>query len=234
MTDATFPPGPKGTFFGGNLDELRRDALGLYTRCARDFGDVSTMRFGLRRLYLINHPELIESVLLTNSRNWVKHYALRMNRMLLGDGLLTSEGDFWLRQRRLIQPVFHRDRLAGYGTVMVELTERLVASWREGETRDLHADMTQLTLEIIARAMFGAGLSEKGPRNRRCSGRCGQVVQSPSRQLPSPAGKPADAGQSSHAPGGGPPGCDPVRPHQTAARVRRPGRLAVYSPACSS
>ena len=61
---------------------------------------------------------------MTNARNWVKHYALKMNRLLLGDGLLTSEGDFWLRQRRLIQPLFHRDRLAGYGAVMVELAER--------------------------------------------------------------------------------------------------------------
>src|SRR5258708_2931212 len=154
MTVATLPPGPKGSFFGGNLAELRRDALGLYTRCAREFGDVSTMRFGLRRVFLINHPDLIESVLVTHQRNWIKHYALKMNRMLLGDGLLTSEGDFWLRQRRLIQPVFHRDRLAGYGAVMVELAEHLAVSWRDGETRDLLADMTRLTLEIIARALF--------------------------------------------------------------------------------
>ena len=158
---AALPPGPKGTLLGGNLAELRRDALGLYTRCAREFGDVSTLRFGLRRVYLINHPDLIESVLVTNARNWVKHYALKMNRLLLGDGLLTSDGDAWLRQRRLLQPLFHRDRLAGYGAVMVELAERVADSWRDGETRDLRADMTRLTLEIIAQALFGSGLTAK-------------------------------------------------------------------------
>jgi cytochrome P450 len=159
--NAALPPGQKGTLLGGNLAELRRDPLSLYTRCAREFGAVSTMRFGVRRVYLINHPDLIESVLVTNARNWVKHYALRMNRLLLGHGLLTSEGDFWLRQRRLIQPVFHRDRLTAYGAVMVEQTERLADSWRDGETRDLVAEMTRLTMEIIARVLFGTGLPEK-------------------------------------------------------------------------
>ena len=100
-------------------------------------------------------------MLVGNARNFIKHYALKMNRMLLGDGLLTSEGDFWLHQRRLLQPVFHRDRLAGYGAVMVELAEKLAASWRDGETRDLLVDMTRLTLEIIARALFGTGLTAK-------------------------------------------------------------------------
>jgi cytochrome P450 len=161
VTTATLPPGPKGRFLGGNLDELRRDPLALYGRCAHEFGDFSTMRFGLRRVYLINHPDLVEMVLVTNARNFIKHYGLKMNRLLLGDGLLTNEGDSWLRQRRLIQPVFNRDRLAGYGTVMVELAERLAASWRDGETRNLHADMTRLTLEIIARALFGTGLTDK-------------------------------------------------------------------------
>ena len=74
-------------------------------------------RFGLRRIFFVNHPTLIEQVL--HSRNFTKHFGLRMNRLLLGNGLLTSEGDFWLRQRRLIQPVFQRERIAGYGPDMV-------------------------------------------------------------------------------------------------------------------
>ncbi|HVS34011.1 MAG TPA: cytochrome P450 [Gemmataceae bacterium] len=180
MTAATLPPGPKGTLLGGNLAELRRDPLALYTRCAREFGDFSTMRFGLRRVYLINHPDLIESVLVTNARNWVKHYALKMNRLLLGDGLLTSDGDAWLRQRRLLQPLFNRDRLAGYGAVMVERTERLADSWHDGETRDIHSDMTHLALDIIARSLFGSGLTEKA---REIGGVLSQVGRSFNRRL---------------------------------------------------
>jgi cytochrome P450 len=159
LTSTLLPPGPKGRFFTGNLDELRRDPLELYTRCAREHGDFCSLRFGMRRVYFINHPELIEYVLASHARNFVKHYALKMNRLLLGDGLLTSDGDFWLRQRRLIQPLFHRDRLATYATVMVDYAERLAASWRDGETRDLRADMSRLTLEIIARTLFGADVS---------------------------------------------------------------------------
>ena len=140
------------------------------------------MRFGMRRVYLINHPDLIEQVLVGNARNFVKHYALKMNRLLLGEGLLTSEGDFWLRQRRLLQPLFHRDRLTGYGAVMVELAESLAASWRDGETRDLLADMARLTLEIIARTLFGAGLSEKA---REIDGVLAEVGRSFNRRLAS-------------------------------------------------
>src|SRR5262249_44709478 len=77
----------------------------------------------------------------------------------LGKGLLTSEGDFWLRQRRLVQPAFHRQRLNAFGEVMVEYTERLVGSWTPGETRDIYVEMTRLTLEIAAQTLFGAETS---------------------------------------------------------------------------
>src|SRR5262249_41971832 len=120
---------------------------------------VFSLRFGLRRVLYLCRPDLIEQVLVNDARNFTKHYALRMNRTLLGNGLLTSEGDFWLRQRRMIQPSFSRERITSYAAVMVEYAERMAASWRDGETRDLLTDMTQLTLEIIARTLFGADVS---------------------------------------------------------------------------
>jgi cytochrome P450 len=82
-------------------------------------------------------------------------------RTTLGNGLLTSEGAFWLRQRRLIQPSFSRERIAAYAPTMVELADRASSTWKEGQTRDIHADMTRLTLEIIARTMFGADVSDQ-------------------------------------------------------------------------
>lgn len=160
MASRPLPPSLPAHWLTGHLGELRRDLLGLYLRTARECGDVALLRFGLRRIYLVSHPDLIEQVL--TSRQFVKHYALRMNRRLLGNGLLTSEGDTWLRQRRLIQPAFLRDRLTSYGPAMVEYAERCAAGWRDGDRRDAHAEMRELTMEIAARTLFGADVRGQG------------------------------------------------------------------------
>src|SRR4051794_28950693 len=109
------PPGPPGHFLTGHLPELRRDLLGLYTRAAREYGEQALLWFGFKPVHPLSSPDLIEQVL--TSRNFGKHYALRLNRLLLGDGLLASEGDFWLSQRRLMQPAFLRDRITNYAGV---------------------------------------------------------------------------------------------------------------------
>src|SRR5205823_7029939 len=87
--------------------------------------------------------------------------SLRSNffQRLVGNGLLTSQGEEWKRQRRLSQPAFHRDRIATYASTMVEYTQRLISSWQEGETRDIHRDMMRLTLEIVVRCLFSADVS---------------------------------------------------------------------------
>jgi cytochrome P450 len=161
MPTKTLPPSPPGHFLFGHLGELRRDVLSFYTRVAREQGDVALLRFGLKPVYLINHPEMIEEIL--TSRNFIKHYALRMNRRLLGNGLLSSEGDFWLRQRRLIQPAFNRDHLNDYAATMIAYAERWAGVWQDGETRNLHADMRTLTMEIAAKTLFGADVEGQGP-----------------------------------------------------------------------
>lgn len=161
MPTKTFPPSPPGHFLFGHLGELRRDVLSFYTRVARDCGDVAVLRFGLKPVYLVNHPEMIEEIL--TSRNFIKHYALRMNRRLLGNGLLSSEGDFWLRQRRLIQPAFNRDHLNRYAETMIAYSERWAGVWRDGETRNVHADMRTLTMAIAAKTLFGADVEGQGP-----------------------------------------------------------------------
>src|SRR5262245_26773252 len=156
MGKQLLPPGPKGHWLTGHLPLYRRGALDFMTRCAREHGDVVALRFGHRRLVLVSHPDLIEQILVTQNSCFRKHFALRLNPLLLGKGLLTSEGDFWLRQRRLVQPAFNRSRLAGYATAVVEATNRLVANWRTGEERDIHADMRRLALDIAAKALFDA------------------------------------------------------------------------------
>lgn len=161
MSSTRFPPGPKGHFLLGHIQQMRQDTLGLFLRCAREYGDVAGIRIGMRPVFVVSHPRLIEEILITNAKNFTKHFGIRLLRPTLGTGLLTSEGEFWLRQRRLIQPAFSRERIATYAPVMVEFADRLVESWNDGETRDVHAEMTRLTLEIIARTMFGADVSSE-------------------------------------------------------------------------
>src|SRR5207237_1207542 len=105
----------------------------------------------------LSHPDHTEYLLTTGAKNFAKRtYVLSLLVPLLGNGLLTAEGDFWLRQRRLIQPVFSRQRIAGYGEAMVDYARRMLGRWRDGETRDLHAEMVRLTLEVVGKTLFGA------------------------------------------------------------------------------
>ncbi len=138
------------------MPDLRRDSLAIYTRCAREYGDIATLRFGPKRIYVVSHPDLIDEVLVTRAANFTKHYGLRSGKRVLGNGLLTSEGDFWRKQRRLIQPAFTRERVASSGNTWVRLADRLREVWGVGETRDLHTDLSKVTLEIAAATLFGA------------------------------------------------------------------------------
>ena len=112
----------------------------------------------------INHPDLIEEVLVTNARRYSKGRVLRANKHVFGEGLLTSEGEFWLRQRRLAQPAFHRARIASYAATMVEYSQRLLETWRDGEERDAHQEMMRLTLQIVGKTLFDADV-EKDARD---------------------------------------------------------------------
>jgi cytochrome P450 len=154
------PPGPKGHFLLGNLPEFGRDVLGFFTSAARTHGDIAYISLPGRRAYLLSHPDLIEIVLVAQHSNFIKHsFFWRHVGAVFGNGLLTSEGDFWRRQRRLAQPAFHRDRITGYGDVMIDYTERMLDQWADGETREVHEDLMHLTLLIVAKVLFDADLA---------------------------------------------------------------------------
>jgi cytochrome P450 len=155
------PPGPKGTRLMGVMREFNRDALGFIERAQRDYGDIVWTRFLYVPALFLYHPNEIEYVLATNSKNFVKAMSLRSNffQRLVGNGLLTSEGEEWKRQRRLTSPAFHRHRIANYADTMVNYTNRLTSTWKSGETRDAHRDMMRLTLEIVVRCLFSADVS---------------------------------------------------------------------------
>ena len=133
----TLLKGPKGRFFLGSAADFKREQLGFYQSCAREYGDLVQTRLGPVRMLLIYHPDAIEELLVTRNRDFTKSLGLRRLRPLVGDGLFLSEGDTWLRQRRLVQPAFHRQRLAGYGDVMTAFTQRHVAGWKDGSVIDM-------------------------------------------------------------------------------------------------
>src|SRR5262245_14484535 len=155
------PPGPPGRGLLGNLGEFNRDQIGFYVRCAREYGDVVPVRLGSRRGLLIYHPDAVEEVLITRARDYVKSAGLRMLRTLLGDGLLLSEGDLWLRQRRLVQPAFHRQRIAAYGEIMAAYAARRADGWPDGAALDIHGEMMAVTRDIVAKTLFDADVSEE-------------------------------------------------------------------------
>jgi cytochrome P450 len=148
---------PKGHWFYGHLIEFRADRLGFFTHCARTYGDVVPLRLPGKRLLLFNRPDLIEQVLVNQSKNFIKHFGLQMYRPVLGNGLVTSEGEFWRRQRKLSAPAFQAAHMTGYTAEMVSSAARFSAAWPTSpHIRDVHVDMMQLTLEIACRTLFGA------------------------------------------------------------------------------
>jgi cytochrome P450 len=155
------PPGPRERIPLRALLRFRRDPTGFLASIAETYGDVAHFRFGRRRLYLLSHPDLVREVLVARHREFIKSYALQRSRVLLGEGLLTSEGEFHLRQRRLAQPAFHRDRIAAYGAVMAEIAARFAGRWRDGEVVDMAAEMSRLTLEVVGRTLFDTEVGDE-------------------------------------------------------------------------
>jgi cytochrome P450 len=159
------PPGPKGSLIMGVMREFNRDTLGFITQC-RDFGDVVHTRFLYIHAYFLYNPSDIETLLTTNAKSFHKARSLRSPFFyrLVGNGLVTSEGEFWRRQRRLAQPAFHRQRISAYGDVMVQYAQRAIDTWKKDEHRDVARDMTRLTLEIVVKTLFNADVSNDADR----------------------------------------------------------------------
>src|SRR5207237_1473532 len=128
--------------------------LAFFTKLARTYGDVAAYRMGGVNVVFVNAPEDVRDVLVTNNRFFIKGRGLQRSKRLLGEGLLTSEDPLHVRQRRLMQPAFHRERIAGYGATMVVYADRLRRQWRDGSTVDVAQEMTRLTLSIAGKTLF--------------------------------------------------------------------------------
>jgi cytochrome P450 len=156
------PPGPRGLPIVGVLPAVRRNPTAVFLDAARRFGDVVYFRIGPRHGYLITNPADVRHVLQDNARNYHKSPLYAKLRMSLGNGLLTSEDEFWLRQRRIAQPAFHRQRIAALASVMAEAARDTAAQWQaiasSGQPVDVAEEMMRLTRTVVLRALLGADL----------------------------------------------------------------------------
>jgi len=158
------PPGPKPHFPIGNFPLAHADPLATFEQWTREFGDIFYYRAGWLRVYFLNHPDFVEEVLVNQYQNFRKDRVVRNTRWIFGDGLLTNEGQPWLRQRRIIQPAFHRQHISGYASTMTSYAREFMQGWKDGDTRDIHQDMMRLTLKVVAKLLFDLEVDEESEK----------------------------------------------------------------------
>ncbi len=160
---ALVPPGPRGNAVLGSIGDIYRDRLRFVLDVARTYGDVAQYRVAHMRMYQVSSPAGVERLLHDNHRNYSKDVpTFGTLRLILGNGLFTSDGDFWRRQRRLAQPAFHRRRVAAFGGLMTDATLAMLERWRpmvvRGEPVDVATEFMRLTMEVVTRALFSASV----------------------------------------------------------------------------
>lgn len=160
------PPMRPGHFLLGIIPEFQKGPLQAFVGAAREQGDVVRLRFGPQTNYLVSHPDDIKHVLQMNNRNYRR--APMGNRLVMivsGLNLFTSDGSYWLKQRRMMQPAFHKRRIAGFGQIMSDSTLKMLTGWEKaaktGELIDMHEEMMRLTMEVVGQALFSVDLSEE-------------------------------------------------------------------------
>ena len=153
-------PGPPARWWGLDLARrFRRSPLDFLGELGRAYGDVAYFRIGPLSNCFVNHPELINQLLTAEITAAPKSDRLMAGLLQIdGRAIATSEGDFWQRQRRLVQPAFHQQRMPGYASTMLDSARRRISKWRSGSEIDVHAEMTRLTLEIACKVMFAVDL----------------------------------------------------------------------------
>lgn len=158
MASERYPPGPTKRLSGESTSASRRDSTSLLLQMAREYGDVVAFKLGRQDVVLLNHPDYVKDVLVTRHKQFIKGAPLQRAKRLLGEGLLTSEGDYHLQQRRLAQPAFHRARIAAFAQAISEHAARTGSRWRDGATVDMADEMMRLTLGVVSKTLFDADL----------------------------------------------------------------------------
>jgi cytochrome P450 len=150
-----YPPGPTYILPYRLVRKFLHDPLKLLIDISHTYGDIAHFKFGSQNVYLLNNPDYIEDVLVTNYKKFIKSRGLQVSKRLLGNGLVTSEGEYHDRQRHLIQPTFYPKRIKTYSDMMIKQANDMCNSWHDGAILDIHKEMTKLTLAIICKTVLG-------------------------------------------------------------------------------
>jgi cytochrome P450 len=160
--DYRFPPGFQRNLLWYAFRKFRpANPITLFAHLARTYGDIAHYKIGRHHIVFLNHPDYIREVLVVQNDNFIKERTVQRTKMLLGEGMITSEGARHRAQRQTAQPAFYRQRIVEYGGIMVEEASRVRDSWRAGEQRDIAVDMMHLTLNVVARTLFASDLREE-------------------------------------------------------------------------
>ncbi len=164
ITKSKLPPGPKAKIPLGHLFSFQQDGIGFLKKIASEYGDIVHFKIGPIRIVLLNHPDLIKEVLSKHHRNFIKGRPLEMAKEILGEGLLTSEGEFHDRQSRIIQPAFHRKMLESYSSSITEYATRLMNGWQNGMQADIMKEMMKMSTSIAGKTFFNIDLEREAPQ----------------------------------------------------------------------
>jgi cytochrome P450 len=157
-------PGPPGLYGVRNLVRFARDQLVFLRELADAHGDVVEMKFLGAPVFLVSHPDDVEAVLVKHARVMLRDEYVVVLERALGKGLLTSDGELWKRQRKRTAQAFVPKRIRSYGDAMVRVTEAAVRPWRDGQTINLHQEISRVTMEVVSDVLFGAGIGHDGVR----------------------------------------------------------------------
>ena len=153
-----YPPGPSSLLPSKLLRQFINNPIAMLMKIAYTYGDISHFKFGRQHVYLVNNPQYIENILIRDHQNFIKSRGLQVSKRILGEGLVTSEGEYHDKQRRIIQPAFHPNRVKNYGHMMVDYAERISERWQDKMVIDIHSEMMHITSAIIAKSVLGSNI----------------------------------------------------------------------------
>lgn len=156
----TYPPGPYSVLPNKLLRQFINNPITMLLKIAYTYGNISHFKFGRQHIYLVNDPQYIENILIKDYKLFIKSRGLQASRRLLGEGLVTSEGEYHDKQRRIIQPAFHPSRIKNYGHIMADYAERMSEKWRDGMIIDIHKEIMHITSAIIAKSVLGSDIGD--------------------------------------------------------------------------